>query len=183
MINLEKKKHWYVIQVFSSFEKKAIESLRDHIKLYGSKDDFGDILVPTEEVIEIKRGVRKKSERKFYPGYFLINMVMSNKNWYLVRKVPKIIGFIGGSLGHPCPINDKEIKFIKNKLDKINGKPRPKVLFEYGELVRVNSGPFSDFNGTVEEVDYDKNRLKVSVLIFGRSTPVELDFSQVEKSN
>ncbi len=178
-----KKKKWYVIQVFSSFEKKAINYLKDHIRLYGLKDDFGDILVPTEEVIEVKKGVRKKSERKFYPGYFLINMVMNDKNWYLIRNVPKIIGFIGGNLGHPCPISDKEVKLIKNKLQKISGKPRPKVLFDYGELVRVNSGPFSDFNGTVEEVDYDKNRLKVSVLIFGRSTPVELDFSQVEKNN
>ncbi len=184
MVDSIKKKNWYVIQVFSSFENKAVKSLKDYIKLYGLKDDFGDILIPTEEVIEIKKGIRKKSNRKFYPGYFLINMVMSDKNWYLIRKVPKIIGFIGGNLGHPCPISDKEIKDIKDKLNKIkSGKPRPKILFECGELVRVNSGPFSDFNGTVEEIDYDKNRLKVSVLIFGRSTPVELDFSQVEKNN
>ncbi len=177
-----KEKLWYVIQVFSSFEKKVINTLKDYIKIYKLENDFGEILIPTEEVIEIKNGIRKKSKRKFFPGYFLINMIMNYKNWYLIRSIPKIIGFIGGESGNPFPISKKEIKIIKNKLDKISGKPRPKILFEYGELVRVNSGPFSDFNGTVEEVDYDKNRLKVSVLIFGRSTPVELDFSQVEKN-
>ncbi len=178
-----KKKNWYIIQVFSSFEKKTVKLLRDYIKLYNLEDDFGDILIPTEEVMEIKNGIRKKSERKFFPGYFLINMVMNDKNWYLVRSIPRIIGFIGGELGNPFPISDEEISLIKDKLNKVVGKIKPKILFEYGELVRVNSGPFSDFNGTVEEIDYDKNRLKVAVLIFGRSTPVELDFSQVEKCN
>ncbi len=183
MFTYKKEKNWYIIQVYSSFENKAVKLLKDYIKLYKLEDDFGDILIPTEEVIEIKKGIRKKSERKFFPGYFLINMVMNNKNWYLIRSIPKIIGFIGGELGNPFPISNKEVNIIKDKLHKISGKPKPKILFEYGELIRVSSGPFSDFNGTVEEVDYDKNRLKVSVLIFGRSTPVELDFSQVEKCN
>ncbi len=178
-----KKKLWYVVHVFSNFEDKIIKSLKDYIKLYKLENDFGEILVPTEEVIEIKNGIRKKSKKKFFPGYFLINMVMNNKNWYLIRNIPKIVGFIGGDLGNPFPVSEKEIKIIKDKLNKISGKPRPKILFEYGELIRINNGPFCDFSGTVEEIDYDKNRLKVSVLIFGRSTPVELDFSQVEKND
>ncbi len=178
----DKKKFWYIIQVFSNFEKKVIKRLKNYIKLYKLESDFGEILLPTEEVIEIKKGIKKKSERKFFPGYFLINMVMNNKNWYLIRSIPKIVGFIGGNTGNPFRVSNKEIILIKDKLNSINGKPRPKTLFEYGELVRVNSGPFCDFSGTVEEIDYDKNRLKVSVLIFGRSTPVELDFSQVEKN-
>ncbi len=178
-----KKKLWYVIQVFSNFEDKVIKSLKDYIKLYKLENDFGEILIPTEEIIEIKNGIKKKSKKKFFPGYFLINMIMNNKNWYLIRNMPKIVGFIGGNLGNPFPVSEKEIKIIKDNLNKISGKPRPKILFEYGELVRVNSGPFCDFSGTVEKIDYDKNRLKVSVLIFGRSTPVELDFSQVEKNN
>ncbi len=182
MCVLKNKKLWYVVQVYSSFENKVVKSLKDYIKLYNLQDNFGDILIPTEEVIEIKGGIRKKSERRFFPGYFLINMVMNDKNWYLIKSIPKIIGFIGGNLIHPIPICESEVKFIKNKLEQNNGKPKPKVLFELGELIRVNSGPFSDFNGLVEEVDYDKNRLKVSVSIFGRSTPVDLDFSQVEKS-
>ncbi len=178
-----KKKLWYVIQVFSNFEDKIIKSLKDYIKLYKLEKDFGEILLPTEEIIEIKNGIRKKSKKKFFPGYFLIHMIMNNKNWYLIRNIPKIVGFIGGELGNPFPISNREIKIIKNKLNEISGKPRPKILFEYGELVRINNGPFCDFSGTVEKIDYDKNRLKVSVLIFGRSTPVELDFSQVEKNN
>ncbi len=178
---MEKNKNWYIIQVFSSFENKAVKYLKDHIKLYNLKNYFGDILIPTEEVIEVKGGIRKKSERKFFPGYFFIQMIMNERNWYLVRSIPKIMGFIGSNSGNPIPVSENEINIIKDKLQQIDGKPRPKILFEPGELIRVNSGPFSDFNGTVEEVDYDKNRLKVSVSIFGRSTPVELDFSQVEK--
>ncbi len=176
------KKNWYVIQVFSGFENKVVDKLKKYIVLNHLENDFGDILIPTEEVIEIKNGIKKRSNRKFYPGYFLINMVMNEKNWYLIRSIPRLIGFIGGNSDNPLPININEINIIKNRLNKINGKPIPKILFELGELIRVNSGPFSEFSGTVEEVDYDKNRLKVSVLIFGRSTPVELDFSQVEKN-
>jgi transcriptional antiterminator NusG len=138
--------------------------------------------VPSEEVIEIKKGKRKKSNQKFFPGYVLIKMIMNEKSWHLIKSTPKVIGFIGGSSENPFPIHKKEIQKINKKLKKIGNKPRPKTLFEPGENVRVNSGPFSDFNGIVEEVDYDKNRLKVSVSIFGRSTPVELDFNQVEKN-
>ncbi len=181
-MNFCNKKLWYVVQVFSGFEKKIIDLLKDNIKLHNLDDNFGEMLIPSEEVIEIKNGVKKKSERKFFPGYFLINMLMNEKNWYFVKSIPKVIGFVGGNFGNPFPISKNEIKNIKLKLSKISGKPIPKIIFEYGELVRVNSGPFSDFNGTVEEIDYDRNRLKVSVLIFGRSTPVELDFSQVEKN-
>ncbi len=182
MFKSQKFKKWYVIQVFSGFEDKAAYKLKNCIKLYRLKKYFGDILIPTEKIMEIKNGYRIKSDRKFFPGYFLINMVMNEKNWYLIRGIPKIIGFIGDNSKNPIPISSKEIDLIKNKLKLIGNKPRPKILFEQGELIRVKNGPFSDFSGTVEEVDYDKNRLKVSVLIFGRSTPVELDFSQVEKS-
>ncbi len=174
-------KKWYVIQVFSGFENKVVNKLKYFIKLNNLENDFGDILIPTEKVIEIKNGIKIKSDRKFFPGYFIINMVMNEKNWYLIKNIPRIIGFIGGNSSNPVSINEKEINIIKNKLNKIGCKPKPKILFELGELIRVNNGPFSDFSGTVEEVDYDKNRLKVAVLIFGRSTPVELDFSQVEK--
>lgn len=177
--NSEKK--WYVIQVFSSFESKVVKSLKKYIKLHNMENFFGDIIVPTEEVVEIRRGQRRKSERKFFPGYVMINMVMNDASWHLVRNIPKVMSFIGGNSEHPLPIRDYEINKIINKLKNIGNKPRPKVLFEPGELVRVKNGPFSDFNGTVEEVDYDKSRLKVSVSIFGRATPVELDFSQVEK--
>ncbi len=175
-------KKWYVIQVFSGFENKVVNKLKYFIKLNNLENDFGDILVPTEQVMEIKNGIKIKSDRKFFPGYFLINMIMNERNWYLIKNIPRIIGFIGGNSINPFPISKKEVNIIKDKLNKIGGKPKPKILFELGELIRVNSGPFSDFSGTVEEVDYDKNRLKVAVLIFGRSTPVELDFSQVEKS-
>ncbi len=181
MFNFKKEKRWYIVQVFSNFEYKAVKFLRNHIKLHNLFDDFGDILIPTEKVVEIKGGMKRKSNRRFFPGYFLIHMIMNEKNWYLVRSIPKIMGFLGDNMENPSPIDDREVKIIKNKLHQIDGKLKPKVLFEPGELIRVNSGPFSDFNGVVEEVDYDKNRLKVSVSIFGRSAPVELDFSQVEK--
>lgn len=175
------KKRWYVIQVISGFETKAANSLRKHIKLHAMKQEFGEILIPTEAVIEIKKGKRKKSERKFFPGYILINMVMNERNWHLIRHVPKITGFVGGTPDNPSPISNNEVNIIMNKLQKIGDKPRPKTIFDPGETIRVNDGPFIDFNGIVEKVDYEKNRLKVSVSIFGRSTPVELDFSQVEK--
>ncbi len=182
MYNLKNKKKWYVIQVFSSFENKVVNKLKYYIKLNKLENEFGDILIPIEKVVEMKNGIKIKSDRKFFPGYFLINMIMNEKNWYLIKSIPRIIGFIGGNSKNPFPINENEINIIKNKLSKIDGKFKPKILFELGELIRVNNGPFSDFSGTVEEVDYIRNRLKVSVLIFGRSTPVELDFSQVEKN-
>lgn len=177
------KKHWYVIQVFSGFENRVVQSLREHIKFHSNnvQELFGDIVVPTEEVIEIRGGIRRKSERKFFPGYILIQMFMNDTSWYLVRSIPRVMGFIGGSSNHPLPISEKEISIIINRLQQIGNKPRPKIIFEPGELVRVNDGPFSDFNGVVEEVDYEKNRLKVLVSIFGRTTPVELNFSQIEK--
>ncbi len=144
---------------------------------------FGEVMVPTEEVVEIRGGQRRKSERKFFPGYVLVQMVMNDASWHLVRSVPRVMGFIGGTSDRPAPISDKEVDAIMNRLQQVGDKPRPKTLFEPGEMVRVNDGPFADFNGVVEEVDYEKSRLKVSVSIFGRATPVELDFSQVEKAN
>lgn len=175
------KKRWYVIQAFSGFEGKVSQSLREHIKLQNMQSLFGKIMVPTEEVVEIKGGQRRKSERKFFPGYVLVQMAMNDVSWHLVRSVPRVMGFIGGTSDRPAPISDKEADTIMQRLQQVGDKPRPKTLFEPGELVRVSEGPFTDFNGVVEKVDYDKSRLKLSVSIFGRSTSVELDFSQVEK--
>ncbi|VFP83185.1 transcription termination/antitermination protein NusG [Candidatus Erwinia haradaeae] len=174
-------KRWYVVQAFSGFESRVAQSLREHIKLHRMENLFGDIMVPTEEVVEIRRGQRRKSERKFFPGYVLVQMIMHDTSWHLVRNVPRVMGFIGGTSDQPAPISKKEVSAIAALLQKVGDKPRPKTLFEPGEMVRVNDGPFSDFNGVVEEVDYEKSRLKVSVSIFGRATPVELDFAQVEK--
>ncbi|XBC39780.1 MAG: transcription termination/antitermination protein NusG [Buchnera aphidicola (Chaetogeoica yunlongensis)] len=176
------KKRWYVLQAFSGFEGRIAQSIREHIKLKKMGSLFGEVMVPTEEVIEIKAGQRKKSEYKFFPGYVLIHMVMNERSWHLVRSIPKVLGFIGGTSDRPSPITDKEVQAILNKLKQVENKPRPKTLFEPGETIRVNDGPFLDFNGIVEEVDYEKNRLKVSVSIFGRSTPIELDFNQVKKN-
>ncbi|CUX95759.1 Transcription termination/antitermination protein NusG [Candidatus Gullanella endobia] len=175
------KKRWYVIQTFSGFEGRVAQFLREHITLHNMEELFSEVMVPTEEVVEIRGGQRRKSERKFFPGYVLVKMLMSDASWHFLRGVPRVMGFIGGTSDRPAPISDKEVDAIMNRLQQIGDKPRPKILFEPGELVRVNNGPFADFNGMVEEVDYEKSRLKVSVLIFGRSTPVELDFSQVEK--
>lgn len=177
------KMRWYVVQAFSGFESRVAQSLREYIKLHDMEDQFGEVLVPTEEVVEIRSGQRRKSERKFFPGYVLVNMVMNDATWHLVRSVPRVTGFIGGTSDRPAPISEKEIDRIMNRLQEAGDKPRPKTLFEPGEMVRVTDGPFADFNGVVEEVDYEKSRLKVSVSIFGRSTPVELDFSQVEKAD
>ena len=163
------KKRWYVVQAFSGFEGRVATSLREHIKLHNMEDLFGEVMVPTEEVVEIRGGQ-------------LVQMVMNDASWHLVRSVPRVMGFIGGTSDRPAPISDKEVDAIMNRLQQVGDKPRPKTLFEPGEMVRVNDGPFADFNGVVEEVDYEKSRLKVSVSIFGRATPVELDFSQVEKA-
>lgn len=173
------KKRWYVVQAFSGFESRVKQSLHEHIKLHSMEDYFGDVMVPTEEVVEVRSGQHRKSERKFFPGYVLVQMIMNDASWHLVRSVRRVMGFIGGIV--PTPITDKEADAIINRLQQTTDKPRPKTLFEPGELVRVNEGPFAEFNGTVEEVDYEKSRLKVSVSIFGRATPVELDFSQIEK--
>lgn len=175
------KKRWYVVQVFSGFEGRVAQSLREYIKLKEVEDQFGEIMVPTEELLEMRSGQRRKSERKFFPGYVLVQMSMNETSWHLVRSVPRVMGFIGGTSDRPAPISDKEVNAIMARLQQIGDKPRPKTLFEPGESVRVNDGPFADFNGTVEKVDYEKNRLTVSVSIFGRATPVELDFSQIGK--
>jgi transcriptional antiterminator NusG len=142
---------------------------------------FGEVLVPTEEVVEMKGGQKRKSERKFFPGYVLVQMELSDDSWHLIKKTPRVIGFIGGKADQPAPISDSEAESILQRMDDSIEKPKPKTIFEPGEMVRVTDGPFNDFNGVVEEVNYEKSKLQVAVLIFGRSTPVELDFSQVEK--
>ena len=174
-------KRWYVVHAYSGFESTVKRSLEERIARAGMQEQFGEILVPTEEVVEMRGGQQRKSERKFFPGYVLVNMEMTDETWHLVKEVPKVMGFIGGTGDRPAPISDKEADAILQRVQEGVDKPRPKVLFEPGEVVRVTDGPFNDFNGVVEEVDYEKSRLKVSVLIFGRSTPVELEFGQVEK--
>ena len=175
-------KRWYVVHAYSGFEKQVKRSLEDRIERSDLQDFFGEVLVPTEEVVEMKGGQKRRSDRKFFPGYVLVEMEMTDETWHLVKEVPKVMGFIGGTADRPAPITEREADAILNRVKEGVDKPRPKVLFEPGEMVRVVDGPFNDFNGVVEEVDYDKSRLKVAVLIFGRSTPVELEFHQVEKS-
>ena len=175
-------KRWYVVHAYSGFEKQVKRSLEDRIQRAEMEELFGDVLVPTEEVVEMKGGQKRRSDRKFFPGYVLVEMEMTDETWHLVKDVPKVMGFIGGTADKPAPISQKEADAILDRVQEGVDKPRPKVLFEPGEMVRVVDGPFNDFNGVVEEVDYDKSRLKVAVLIFGRSTPVELEFHQVEKS-
>ena len=172
---------WYVVHAYSGFEQQVIRSLNERIKLHAMEDKFVEILVPTEEVVEMRDGQKRKSSRKFFPGYVLIQMEMDDDSWHLVKDAPKVMGFIGGTSDKPAAITEKEADAILNRVQEGAEKPRPKVLFEPGEVVRINDGPFNDFNGVVEEVDYDKNRLRVEVSIFGRSTPVDLEFSQVEK--
>lgn len=173
---------WYVVHAYSGQEKSIQAALLDRIKRSGMQDKFGDVLVPTEEVVEMKGGQKALSERRFFPGYILVQMEMTDETWHLVKSTPKVTGFIGGSAMRPTPVPDKEVEAIMNQVKEGVEKPKPKVLFEVGENVRVTDGPFTDFNGTVEEVNYDKSKLRVSVLIFGRATPVELDFGGVEKA-
>jgi transcription termination/antitermination protein NusG len=173
---------WYVVHAYSNFEHKVAEALKERVKSRSVEDKFGEILVPTEEVVEIREGQKRKSDRKFFPGYVLVQMEMDEDTWHLVKEVPKVLGFIGGTPDRPAPITDKEAMAILRRVEEGVEKPRPKVLFEPGEVVRVIHGPFNDFNGVVESVNYEKNRVQVAVQILGRSTPVELDFSQVEKS-
>ena len=173
---------WYVVHAYSNFEHKVKESLKERIARTGLEHKFGEILVPTEEVVEMREGQKRKSERKFFPGYVLVQMEMDDETWHLVRDVPKVLGFIGGSSDRPAPISDREAEAILQRVQEGVEKPRPKVLFEPGEVVRVVDGPFNDFNGVVEEVNYDKSQLRVAVQILGRATPVELDFGQVEKA-
>ena len=175
-------KRWYVVHAYSGFEKQVMRSLIDRVKLAGMEDQFGEILVPTEEVVEMRGGQKRKSERKFFPGYVLVQMEMTDETWHLVKDCPKVMGFIGGTADKPAPISDAEAAAILQRVEDGVEKPKPKTLFEPGEVVRVVDGPFADFNGVVEEVNYEKSRLHVAVLIFGRSTPVELEFGQVEKS-
>ncbi|WP_295434058.1 transcription termination/antitermination protein NusG [uncultured Thiodictyon sp.] len=174
-------KRWYVIHAYSGFEGQVKRSLDERVRRAGLEDLFGTVLVPTEEVVEMRNGQQRKSERKFFPGYVLVHMEMTDETWHLVKSVPKVMGFIGGTGDRPAPIPDNQADAILKRMQDGVEKPRPKVLYEPGEVVRVVDGPFTDFNGVVEEVDYDKSRVKVSVLIFGRSTPVDLEFSQVEK--
>lgn len=175
------KKRWYVVHAYSGYEKYVIQALQRRIQTAGLEHKFGEILVPTEEVVELRGGQKRKSERKFFPGYVLVEMVMDEETWHLVRSTPRVLGFIGGTSDKPAPITPKEAETILQRMQDSSEKPKPKVLFEVGEVVRVIDGPFADFNGVVEEVNYEKSRLRVAVLIFGRSTPVELQFDQVEK--
>ena len=174
--------HWYVVHTYSQFEKSVQRALTERIQRDGMQDKFGQILVPVEEVVELKLGQKSITERKFFPGYVLVEMDMTDESWHLVKSTPKVTGFLGGSAMKPTPISEKEVQNIMQQMQAGVEKPRPKVLFEVGELVRVKDGPFTDFNGSVEDVNYDKNKIRVAVTIFGRSTPVELDFGQVEKA-
>jgi transcriptional antiterminator NusG len=175
-------KKWYVVHAYSGFEKSVARNLQERIRRAHMEDQFGQIMVPVEEVVEMKSGQKAISERKFFPGYVLVEMDMNDESWHLVKNTPKVTGFVGGTATKPTPISEQEVQNILNQIKEGVEKPRPKVLFEVGEAVRVKEGPFTDFHGNVEDVNYDKSKLRVSVTIFGRSTPVELDFGQVEKA-
>ena len=174
-------KKWYVVHAYSGFEKNVQKTLKERIEREGMHDYFGQILVPVEEVVDIKNGKRTLSERKFFPGYVLAEMEMTDDSWHLVKSTPRVTGFIGGTANRPLPITQREVDSIMQQFQTGGEKPKPKVQFEVGQRIRVNEGPFADFNGVVDEVNYERNKLKVSVQIFGRETPVELDFMQVEK--
>lgn len=174
-------KHWYVVHAYSGYEKSVARALTERVVRAGMQEKFGQILVPVEEVVEMKNGQKSITERKFFPGYVLVEMEMEDDSWHLVKSTPKVTGFIGGTATRPTPISDKEVAKIMQQVQDGVEKPRPKVLFEVGEMVRIKEGPFADFNGNVEEVNYEKSRLHVSVTIFGRATPVELEFAHVEK--
>jgi transcriptional antiterminator NusG len=173
---------WYVVHAYSGFEKSVQRALAERIVRQGMQDKFGQVLVPVEEVVEMKGGQKSISERKFFPGYVLVEMEMTDDSWHLVKSTPKVTGFVGGTGNKPTPISEKEVAKIMQQMQDGVEKPRPKVLFETGEIVRVKEGPFTDFHGAVEDVNYEKSKLRVSVTIFGRATPVELEFSQVEKA-
>jgi len=173
---------WYVVHAYSGMEKAVERNIKERINRAGMQNMFGDILVPTEEVVEIKNGQKRTSERRFYPGYVLVQMVMNDDTWHLVKHTNKVTGFVGGAKNRPAPISDEEVAKIMGQMEEGVEKPRHKVEFTVGEYVRVKDGPFTDFNGTVEEVNYEKSKVRVSVTIFGRATPVELEFSQVEKT-
>jgi transcriptional antiterminator NusG len=175
-------KRWYVVHAYSGFEKSVARALAERIQREGMQDKFGKILVPVEEVVEMKAGQKNISERKFFPGYVLVEMEMTDQTWHLVKNTNKVTGFVGGTAMKPTPISQKEVDKILQQVQEGVEKPRPKVLFEIGEVVRVKEGPFTDFHGNVEDVNYEKSKLRVSVTIFGRATPVELEFAQVEKA-
>ena len=175
-------KRWYVVHAYSGMEKSVQRALQERINRAGVQVQFGQILVPTEEVVEVRGGKKATTERRFFPGYVLVEMEMNDETWHLVKNTSKVTGFIGGTGSRPTPISEKEVEKIMQQMQDGVDKPRPKILFEVGELVRVKEGPFTDFNGSVEEVNYEKNRLRVTVTIFGRATPVELEFGQVEKA-
>ncbi len=174
-------KKWYVVHAYSGFEKNVARALQERIDLSQLKEFFGSIMVPTEEVVEMRAGQKRRSERKFFPGYVLVEMELNDETWHLVKETPRVMGFIGGTADHPAPLSDKEADTILDRVATGSEKATPKTVFEPGEIVRVVDGPFNDFNGVVEDVNYEKSRLHVAVTIFGRSTPVELDFGQVEK--
>ena len=174
-------KRWYVVHAYSGYEKQVMRSLQERIKHAEMEDLFGQIIVPTEEVVEMKAGQKRKSERKFFPGYVFVEMEMTEATWHLIKATPRVLGFIGGTADRPAPISEREAEAMLSRIRDSEDKPRPRTLFEPGETVRVVDGPFADFSGVVEEINYEKSRLQVAVAIFGRSTPVELEFSQVEK--
>ncbi|MEJ2042839.1 MAG: transcription termination/antitermination protein NusG [Reinekea sp.] len=175
-------KRWYVVHAYSGYEKRVANSLKEQVELREMQDQFGEILVPTESVVEMRDGKKRKSERKFYPGYVLVEMEMNDDTWHLVKDTPRVMGFIGGTAEKPAPLSSHEAEAILQRVKDGVDKPTQKTIYEPGEVVRVIDGPFADFNGTVEKVNYEKSRLQVSVSIFGRATPVELEFTQVEKS-
>ena len=175
-------KRWYVVHAYSGFEKSVQRALIDRVNRSGMQDSFGQILVPVEEVVVMRGGQKTVTERKFFPGYVLVEMEMNDESWHLVKSTPKVTGFVGGTANKPAPISEKEVEKIMQQMQDGVDKPRPKVLWEIGEVVRVKEGPFTDFHGSVEDANYEKNKLRVSVTIFGRATPVELDFAQVEKT-
>lgn len=187
MVNImseeQPKFRWYVVQAFSGYEQRVQKTMVEHVAIQGMEDFFEEILVPTEEVVSMRLGKKTKSTRKFFPGYVLVKMVMNEESWHLVKNVPRVMGFIGGTSDRPAPISSKEAERILQRLEDSVDSPTQSTLFEAGEIVRVTDGPFADFNATVEEVDYEKSRVKVSVLIFGRSTPVDLEFGQIEKED
>ncbi|MCO5107880.1 MAG: transcription termination/antitermination protein NusG [Burkholderiaceae bacterium] len=174
-------KRWYVVHAYSGMEKSVGRAIQERVDRAGMQDKFGRIMVPTEEVVEMKNGQRTLTQRRFFPGYVLVEMEMDDDTWHLVKHTNKVTGFVGGAGNRPSPISEKEVQAILDQMQEGVEKPKPKVLFEVGEMVRVKDGPFNDFNGNVEEVNYEKSRLRVSVTIFGRATPVELEFGQVEK--
>ena len=174
-------KQWYVIHAYSGYETKVREALIERIERLGMDDLFGEIMVPSEEVVEMKGGQERKTQRKFFPGYVLVNMELNDDSWHLVKDTPRVMGFIGGTKDKPSPLSNVEAQGIMQQLEQGSDITKPKISFEPGEMVRVVDGPFNDFSGVVEEVNYEKSKVRVAVLIFGRSTPVELQFNQIEK--